>query len=330
MNFVNAKDLKRLTIMNKLPRQAKIYVAGHRGLVGAAMVRHLERCGFKHLLLRSHHELDLTQQRSVMKFFQSERPEYVFLAAAKVGGIFANSTYPADFIRENLQIQTNVIEAAYRTCVKKLLFLGSSCIYPRLAPQPIKEEMLLTAPLEPTNEWYAIAKIAGIKMCQAYRKQYGFKTIALMPTNLYGIGDNFNLENSHVLPALIRKFHEAKLQKASVVEVWGTGRPRREFLYVDDLANAALFLMENYDCAEIINVGSGQDITIQELAEIIREVVNYSGQIHFDVSKPDGPPQKLLEVSRIYQLGWQAQTSLREGIELTYHWFLENQAQFRQ
>lgn len=312
-----------------MPQSARIYVAGHRGLVGAAIVRQLQQARFKNLLLCTHQELDLTQQTAVNDFFQTAQPEYVFLAAAKVGGIHANDTYAADFIRDNLQIQTNLIDAAYRTGVKKLLFLGSSCIYPKFTPQPMSEDALLTGPLEPTNQWYAIAKIAGIKMCQAYRKQYGFNAIAVMPTNLYGIGDNFNLENSHVLPALIRKFHEAKIQNLPVVTVWGTGRPRREFLHVDDLANAVLFLMENYDSDEIINVGWGEDVSIRELAEVIKEVVGYQGQLVFDTSKPDGMPQKLLDISRLHLLGWHAQITLREGIASTYRWFLENYGQVR-
>ncbi len=308
---------------------ALIYIAGHRGLVGAAIQRQLELVGYKNFLLRSHKELELTQQAAVMDFFQSEKPEYVFLTAAKVGGIHANNIYPADFIRDNLQIQTNIIDAAYQSGVKKLLFLGSSCIYPKFAPQPIKEDSLLTGALEPTNEWYAIAKIAGIKMCQAYRKQYGFNAISLMPTNLYGQGDNFHPENSHVLPALIRKFHEGKLRGDSSVVVWGTGKPRREFLHVDDLANAALFLMNNYDSGEIVNVGVGKDVSILELAEMVKEVVGYEGEIHFDTSKPDGTPQKLLDVSRIHGLGWHAEIYLQEGIDKTYRWFLENQGYFR-
>jgi GDP-L-fucose synthase len=306
---------------------ARIYIAGHQGLVGAAIRRQL--ASYKDLLLRTHRELDLTQQSAVMDFFQIERPEYVFLAAAKVGGIQANNIYPADFIRDNLHIQTNIIDAAYRTGVKKLLFLGSSCIYPKLAPQPMKEEYLLTGSLEPSNQWYAIAKIAGIKMCQAYRKQYGFNAISLMPTNLYGPGDNFNLENSHVLPALIRKFHEAKVRGDASVVVWGTGKPRREFLHVDDLANAAEFLMGHYDSEEMVNVGVGEDVTILELAEKVKEVVEYQGSITFDTSKPDGTPQKLLDVSRLNALGWRANISLREGIESTYRWFLENKELMR-
>ena len=327
MRFVSGKAIKHLNIMNK---NARIYIAGHRGLVGSAIVRLLKREGYQNLLLRTHQELDLTQQTAVIKFFQTEHPDYVFLAAAKVGGIHSNNTYPADFIRNNLQIQTHIIEASYQTDVKKLLFLGSSCIYPKLALQPIKEEYLLTGALEPTNEWYAIAKIAGIKMCQAYRRQHGFNAISIMPTNLYGLGDNFHPENSHVLPALIRRFHEAKIRSDATVTVWGTGKPRREFLHVDDLANAVLFLMLHYDSEEIINVGVGKDVSIRELAEIVRDIVEYPGDINFDTSKPDGTPQKLLDVSRLDALGWKANISLREGIKSTYHWFLENQEQLRQ
>ena len=266
-------------VMNK---SDKIYVAGHRGLVGAAIVRRLEGEGFSQLVTRSHKELDLTNQAEVRRFFETERPDYVFLAAARVGGIHANDAYPADFIRDNLLIQTHVIDAAYQAGVKKLLFLGSSCIYPKLAPQPLKEEYLLTGPLEPTNEWYAVAKIAGIKMCQAYRRQYGFHAISLMPTNLYGPGDNFDLQNSHVLPAMLRKFHEAKQAGSPEVVVWGTGTPRREFLHVDDLADAALFLMQRYDGEEMVNVGVGEDVTIRELAKLVKEAVGYQGEIVFD------------------------------------------------
>jgi GDP-L-fucose synthase len=279
---------------------AKIYVAGHRGLVGSAILRRLQAEGYQNLVLRTRKELDLTDQRAVYRFFEEERPEYVFLAAAKVGGILANATYPADFIRENLLIQTNVIDAAYRYGVKKLLFLGSSCIYPKYAPQPMKEEYLLTGPLEPTNEAYAVAKIAGIKMVQAYRRQYGFNGISLMPTNLYGPGDNFDLETSHVIPALLRKFHEAKVSGRWEVVVWGTGTPRREFLHVDDLADAALFLMRHYEGEEIVNVGVGEDISIRELAELIAKVVGFRGEIVYDTSKPDGTPRKLLDVSRLF------------------------------
>lgn len=304
--------------MNK---DAKIFVAGHRGLVGGAITRRLQKDGHSNLLLRTRAELDLTDAAAVAAFFAKERPEYVFLAAAKVGGIMANNTYPADFLRENLQIQTNVIDSAYRHGTKKLEFLGSSCIYPKHAPQPMKEEHLLTGPLEPTNEWYAIAKIAGIKMCEAYRRQFGFNAISLMPTNLYGPGDNFDLQNSHVLPALIRKMHEAKERGDASVTLWGTGTPRREFLHVDDLADAAVFLMKTYDGEQFLNVGVGEDVTIRELAEMIREIVGYKGELTFDSSKPDGTPRKLMDVSRLQVLGWRAKTSLREGIEGTYRWY---------
>lgn len=307
-------------------KEARIFVAGHRGLVGSALVRRLRAEGFRNLILRTRTELDLTDAKAVDRFFAEERPEYVFLAAAKVGGILANSTYPADFIRINLQIQLNVIDAAYRNGVKKLLFLGSSCIYPKYAPQPIREEYLLTGPLEPTNEAYAVAKIAGIKMGQAYRRQYGFNVISLMPTNLYGPGDNFDLETSHVVPALIRKFHEAKEAGRKEVVVWGTGNPRREFLHVDDLADAALFLMERYDSEEIINVGVGEDISIRELAGLIAEVVGFEGEIVYDTTKPDGTPRKLLDVSRLFAMGWRPKISLREGLASTYRWFLANVA----
>jgi GDP-L-fucose synthase len=308
----------------------KIYVAGHRGLVGSAIVRNLKKNGYNNLLLRTSKELNLTNQADVNHFFEIEKPDYIFLAAAKVGGIHANDTYPADFIRDNLQIQTNIIDAAYRNNAKKLLFLGSSCIYPKLAPQPMKEEHLLTGELEPTNEWYAIAKIAGIKMCQAYKKQYGFNAISLMPTNLYGPGDNFNLENSHVMPALIRKFHDAKTNNLPEVEVWGTGTPRREFLHVDDLADASVYLMNNYDDAEFVNVGVGEDVTIKELAETVKEIVAYKGELKFDTSKPDGTPRKLLDVTKLNNIGWQADIQLNEGIKSTYEWFLENIDKFRQ
>jgi GDP-L-fucose synthase len=304
----------------------KIFIAGHRGLVGSAILRRLSDDGYSRLLTRSHKELDLTNQAQVREFFELERPSYVFLAAAKVGGIHANDTYPADFIRDNLLIQTHVIDAAYRCGVKKLVFLGSSCIYPKLAPQPLKEDFLLTGPLEPTNEWYAVAKIAGIKMCQAYRRQYGFNAISLMPTNLYGPGDNFDLQNSHVLPALLRKFHEAKAAGSSEVVVWGTGTPRREFLHVADLADAAVFLMKQYDGEEMVNVGVGEDVTIRELAELIKEVVGYKGKIVFDSAKPDGTPRKLLDVGRLNALGWRARISLKEGIKAAYEWYLANSA----
>jgi len=312
--------------MNK---ENKIYIAGHRGLVGAAIVRQLQREGYSRLITRTHAELDLTSQSAVQEFFAAARPDFVFMAAAKVGGIQANNSYPADFIRDNLQIELNVIDAAYKTGAQKLLFLGSSCIYPKFAPQPMPEDCLLTGPLEQTNEWYAIAKIAGIKLCQAYRRQYGFNAISLMPTNLYGPGDNFHLANSHVLPALIRKFHEAKTNAAKEVVVWGTGSPRREFLHVDDLADAAVFLMREYAGEEIVNVGVGHDLTIDELANLVREVVGFAGEIGYDVSKPDGTPRKLLDVSKLTKLGWQAHISLRQGVEETYRWFLENQDAFR-
>ena len=308
----------------------KIYVAGHRGLVGSAIVRNLEKNGYNNLLLRTSKELNLTNQADVNQFFETEKPDYIFLAAAKVGGIHANDTYPADFIRDNLQIQTNIIDAAYRNKAKKLLFLGSSCIYPKFAPQPMKEEYLLTGELEPTNEWYAIAKIAGIKMCQAYKKQYGFNAISLMPTNLYGPGDNFNLENSHVMPALIRKFHDAKVNNLPEVEVWGTGTPKREFLHVDDMADATVFLMNNYDAEQFVNVGVGEDVSIKELAEIVKETVGFEGELKFDSSKPDGTPRKLLDVTKLNEAGWRAKIKLVEGVKSTYLWFLDNEESYRQ
>ncbi len=305
-----------------MDHQARIFVAGHRGLVGSAIVRRLEADGYHNLLTRTRSELDLTDGAAVTAFFESERPQYVFLAAAKVGGILANHTRPAEFIHENLAIQTNVIHAAWRAGVTKLCFLGSSCIYPREAPQPITESALLTGPLEPTNEWYAIAKIAGLKMCQAYRRQYGFDAICLMPTNLYGPGDNFDLESSHVLPALIRRFHEAKQADAQSVTIWGTGTPRREFLYVDDLADAALFAMRSYSAEAPLNVGTGEDLPILELAHLIASVTGFRGTILTDTSRPDGTPRKQLDVSHLSSLGWSAQTPLREGIERTYQSFL--------
>jgi GDP-L-fucose synthase len=306
-----------------MDKGAPIFVAGHRGMVGSAIARHLAADGYSKIILRTRAELDLTRQSDVDEFFATERPEYVFLAAAKVGGILANSTRPAEFIAENLSIQTNVIDAAYRNGAKKLLFLGSSCIYPKFAPQPIHEESLLEGALEPTNEWYAIAKIAGIKMAQAYRAQYGFCTISLMPTNLYGPGDNFDLQSSHVAPAMIRKFHEAKRAGAAEVTLWGTGTPRREFLHVGDLADAAVFAMLNYDSAQILNAGTGTDLTIAELAETIRSITGFEGRIVWDTSKPDGTPRKLLDVSRLANLGWKARIPLREGLEHAYRWYLE-------
>jgi GDP-L-fucose synthase len=307
-----------------MDREAKIYVAGHRGLAGSAITRALRAAGCERLLLRTREELDLTNRDAVERFFAAERPEYVFLAAAKVGGILANSTHPADFIRENLLIQTHVIDAAYRHDVKKLLFLGSSCIYPRSAPQPMPESCLLTGALEPTNSAYAIAKIAGIEMCEAYRRQFGFDCLSLMPTNLYGPGDNFDLQNSHVLAALVRKFHEAKHNAQPEVIVWGTGTPRREFLHADDLADAALFLMQRPTEHTLVNVGVGQDISIRELAELICDVVGFQGQIRFDPAMPDGPPRKLLDVTRLHSLGWRARTTLREGIDSTLNWYSDS------
>ena len=313
-----------------MKRESSIFVAGHKGLAGSAIVRKLVSDGFSNLLTRDRAQVDLLVQSQVDGFFEESRPEYVFLAAAKVGGIHANSTYPADFIRENLQIQTNIIDAAYRFGGKKLLFLGSSCIYPKLCPQPIKEEYLLTGALEPTNDAYAIAKIAGIRMCNAYRQQFGFNAISLMPTNLYGQGDNFDRVNSHVLPALIRRFHEAKLESTEVVTVWGSGNPKREFLHVDDLADAAVYLMQNYDEEGIVNVGVGDDISIKELALLIAEIVGYKGRLEFDPSKPDGTPQKLLDVSKLNKLGWSSSISLREGLTSTYEWFCSHYKEINQ
>ncbi|MFC5446786.1 GDP-L-fucose synthase [Paenibacillus aestuarii] len=305
---------------------AKIYVAGHRGLVGSAILRALQAKGYTNLVVRTRSELDLRNPNEVAAFFTQEQIDYVFLAAAKVGGIVANNEYPADFIRDNLLIQTNVIDTAYRNKVKKLLFLGSTCIYPKLAPQPLKEEYLLTGELEATNEPYAIAKIAGIKMCQSYNRQYGTKYISVMPTNLYGSNDNFDLHSSHVLPALMRKFHEAKENQSPNVIVWGTGTPKREFLYSDDLADACLFLMDNYEGNDIVNIGVGEDVSIKDLAETIGSIVGYKGEIIFDTTKPDGTPRKLVDVMKINQLGWKAKVSLEEGIERAYAWFLENKA----
>jgi len=315
--------LRLKIIMNK---EDKIYVAGHRGMVGSAIVRKLKSSGYNNLILRSHSQLDLTRQNEVENFFRSEKPDLVFLAAAKVGGIYANSTYPADFYYQNTMIATNIIHSSYLNNVKKLLNLGSSCIYPKHAPQPLKEEYLLTGPLEETNEAYAIAKISAIKMCKYYNEQYGTNYISLMPTNLYGSGDNYNLETSHVLPALIRKFHEAK-QTGRPVVLWGDGSPFREFLYSDDLADAAVFLMEHKDyrdIGEFVNVGTGKDLPIKELAGMISEIVGYSGKIEWDTSKPNGTPRKLLDIGRLQNLGWEAKTILRDGIELAYLDFTDN------
>ena len=310
--------------MNK---NAKIYIAGHRGLVGSAIVRKLEAEGYSNVVMRTSRELDLREQAAVRDFLASEKPDYVFLAAARVGGILANESYPADFIYQNLMIEANVIEASHQAGVKKLLCLGSTCIYPKLAPQPLKEEYLLSGPLEPTNEWYAVAKIAGIKLCQAYQRQYGCKFISAMPTNLYGPQDNFDLESSHVLPALMRKFHEAKANNEPSVTVWGSGKPRREFLHVDDCADACLFLMEHYEDEAIVNIGVGEDLTIAELAELVGKVVGYQGEIAYDTSRPDGTPRKLVDVAKINGLGWQASIPLEEGIRSTYAWFQENVAE---
>lgn len=301
--------------MNK---DAKIYIAGHRGMVGSAILRKLQSQGYTNFLLRTSSELDLRDQRAVNDFFAKEKPGYVFLAAAKVGGIVANNTYRADFIYENLMIQNNVIHAAYMNNVAKLMFLGSSCIYPKLAPQPLREDYLLTGLLEPTNEPYAIAKIAGIKMCDAYRAQYGCNFISVMPTNLYGPNDNYDLNNSHVLPALIRKFHTAVVRKESTVEIWGTGTPLREFLHADDLASACVFLMENYNDAGFVNIGTGEDISIKDLALLVKKVVGYEGELRFDASRPDGTPRKLMDVSRLHALGWKHTISLEEGIRSVY------------
>ena len=303
---------------------AKIYVAGHRGLVGSAIVRNLEAKGYKNIIYRTHKELDLTNQEAVRRFFEEEKPEYVFLAAAKVGGIHANNTYPADFIYDNLMIQNNVIKAAHDFKVKKLLFLGSTCIYPKMAPQPIKEEYLLTGALEETNEAYAVAKIAGLEMCKFFKRQYGDNFISCMPTNLYGPNDNFDLKNSHVLPALIRKFHEAKVNNSEAVEVWGTGTPLREFLYVDDMADACVFLMENYDGEQHVNIGTGEEVSIRELAETVKEVVGFDGELVFNTEMPDGTPRKLTTVDKLHGLGWKHKVSLDKGIRLAYNWFLEN------
>jgi GDP-L-fucose synthase len=306
-----------------LSRDARIYVAGHRGLVGSAVWRELQRCGFTRLIGRAHGELDLLDGAAVGTFYAQEKPEYVLDAAAKVGGIQANSQHPAEFLFQNLQIQNNLIQGAYQAGVRKLLFLGSSCIYPRLAPQPLKEEYLLTGPLEPTNEWYAVAKIAGIRMCQAYRRQYGCDFISAMPTNMYGPNDNYDLQNSHVLPALIRKFHEAKAAHAPAVTCWGTGSPLREFLFADDLARACVFLLENYSEEQFINVGSGSELTVRALTENVKRIVGFEGEIVWDTTKPDGTPRKLMDSSRLFALGWRPQVDLETGIRLAYEDFLK-------
>jgi GDP-L-fucose synthase len=301
--------------------ESKVYVAGHRGLAGSAILRRLASTGYSNIVTRTREELDLVSLPAVERFFATEKPDYVFLAAARVGGILANTTYPVEFLRDNLYIELNIIQAAFRHGVKKLLFLGSSCIYPKFAPQPIREESLLTGELEPTNEPYALAKIAGIKLCQAYNSQYGANFISIMPTNLYGPGDNFDLRTSHVLPALMRRFHEAEERNDPSVTVWGSGTPRREFLHVDDLADACVYLMNTYSGSAIVNVGVGEDISISELAELIRDVVGYRGRIQYDTTKPDGTPRKLLDVSKLHDLGWEASITLREGLEQTYAWY---------
>lgn len=308
-----------------MEKSSKIYVAGHRGMVGSAIVRRLEENGYTNIVYRTSAELDLRNQAAVEEFFKNEKPEYVFLAAAKVGGIHANNTYPAEFLYDNLMIETNIINSAYKNSVKKLLFLGSSCIYPKFAQQPIKEEYLLTGSLEETNEAYAIAKIAGIELCKFYRRQYGCDYISAMPTNLYGINDNFNLETSHVMPALIRKFHEAKMNNSEEVVMWGTGKPRREFMYVDDLADSLIHLMLNYSDEIHVNLGTGEDIEIGELANLIKEIVGYEGKIINDLSKPDGTPRKLLDVTRLNSTGFKHKVELKKGIEMVYDWFLKTQ-----
>jgi GDP-L-fucose synthase len=306
-----------------LEKESKIYVAGHRGMVGSAIVRKLTSLGYTNLLTRTSTELDLRNQQQVADFFEVEKPEYVFLAAAKVGGIMANNTYRADFLYENLAIQNNIIHGSYLNKVKKLMFLGSSCIYPKLAPQPLKESYLLSGYLEQTNEPYAIAKIAGIKMCEAYRAQYGCNFISVMPTNLYGTNDNYDLVNSHVLPAMIRKFHEAKEKSASEMTLWGTGSPMREFLHADDLAEACLFLMENYNESELVNIGTGEDVTIKNLAALVKQIIGFQGEIVWDNSKPDGTPRKLMDVSKLHGLGWHHKIALEDGIKLAYQNFLK-------
>jgi GDP-L-fucose synthase len=305
-----------------MEKNSRIYVAGHTGMVGSAIVRCLQQNGYENIIRRTHKELDLTNQAECEKFFEEEKPEYVFLAAAKVGGIHANDTYPADFIMENMLIECNVIRSAFKNKVKKLMFLGSACIYPKLCPQPIKEEYLLTGPLEPTNEAYALAKISGIKMCQSYNKQYGTRYISVMPANLYGINDRFDEYNSHVIPSMMIKFHKAKLENRPFVELWGTGKPLREFLYVDDMAEACLYLMQNYESSELINIGSGREISIRELAEIIRDVVGFQGEIVFDTTKPDGTPRRVLDNSKISATGWKPKMDIREGIKREYEYYV--------
>lgn len=307
-----------------MEKDSKIYVAGHKGLAGSSIVRSLERKGYKNIICKTHSELDLANQAAVEKFFEEEKPEYVFLAAAKVGGIVANNNYPADFIMENLQIECNVIRSSYEHKVKKLLFLGSSCIYPKICPQPIKEEYLLSGPLESTNEAYALAKIAGIKMCQHFNRQYGTRFICVMPASLYGINDRFDINNSHVIPAMMIKFQNAKSANSPYVELWGTGTPLREFLYVDDMADACLFLMENYEGNDLINIGTGHDISIKDLAETLKTVIGYQGEIVFDASKPDGTPRKVLDVSKIEKMGWGSETSLKEGIKREYEYYINH------
>ena len=307
-----------------MEQDAKIYVAGHRGLVGQALVRQLNAQGFKNIVTRTSAELDLTEQAAVRDFFAAEQPDYVLDAAAIVGGILANDQYPADFIAGNLQIQTNLIDTAYRSGVKKMLFLGSTCIMPRDAPQPMKEDYMLTGPLEETNQWYAVAKIAGIKMCQAYRRQYGFDAISVQPTNLFGIGDNFDYETSHMAPAMIRRMHEAKLSGAESVLIWGTGKPRREIMFADDMADACVYLMQTYSDEPFVNIGTGEDISIADFATLVADVVGYTGSFDYDTSRPDGTPRKLVDVTRLRELGWTSKISLREGVERTYAWYLEN------
>lgn len=308
-----------------MEKNAKIYVAGHRGLVGSAIIRNLQERGYTNIIYRTHKELDLTRQSDVEKFFEEERPEYVFLSAARVGGIFVNNERPAEFIYDNLMIETNVIHSAYKYGVKKLLFMGTGCIYPKFAEQPIKEEYLLTGPLEVTNEAYAIAKISGIELCKFYRRQYGCDFISVMPANLYGINDNFDLETSHVLPALLRKVHEAKINKAEYITMWGTGNALREFMYVDDLADATVYLMLNYSDEMHVNIGTGEEFKIKDLVQIIKEVVRFEGEIRNDLSKPDGTPRKLLDVTRLKNTGWKYKTDIRSGIEKVYKWYLENE-----